>query len=258
MGVPVMEQENQEFKVKLPTFEGPLDLLWNLIKKSKLDITEISLSQITAEYIDYINLLKSLDIDIASDFVLMASTLLHYKSQILLPVDNDLEDDYDPPLPQELVDQLMEYKKYQEAAHKLDELSENQGEYYPRGGTQFVFDFEEGREGWEEIGLLGLINAFAQVAESFDLQLVKEVEVDEVSVEQGMEQVRSKLKSNNNFLFSELFGDKPSKVELVSIFLALLEMVRIREIAIKQHQLFGEIRIFQRELEDENESRTLH
>ncbi len=241
-------EESKPFQIKLATFEGPLDLLWSLIKKSKLDITQISLSEITAEYISYINMLKSLDVNIASDFVLMATTLLHYKSQILLPIDNEIADDYDPPLPPELVQQLLEYKKYQDAAYKLEHLAQNTEEFFARPNEQFVFDFEENGQ-WQEVSLLELISAFAKIAESYNVPLTQAIEVDEITVEESMSFIRDKLNKQQSFVFSELFLNKPTKIELVTTFLAVLELVRQRDIAIRQHQLFGEIRIFQKNID---------
>lgn len=237
--------KKNKYLVKLDLFEGPLDLLWNLIYRSKLDIAEISLSQITDDFIKYLSMLKVLDIGTASDFILMASTLLHYKSKILLPVENEITDEPLISLPPELVSQLLEYKKYQQAALKLNDIEKISGEIFTRNIDQFTFDFADD-DNWKEIDFLDLISAFSRFTKELDSADSRDLDLAEVSVEECITMIRERLAGEKNFLFTDIFPQMPNKIKLVATFLAILEMVRLKEIILKQHAIFGDIRIFMR------------
>jgi segregation and condensation protein A len=238
-----IQEGRKPYQIKIDLFEGPLDLLWNLITKSKLDITQISLSQITEDFLRYIHLLKSFDIEVASDFILMAATLLHYKSRMLLPFESDLKDDENYSLPAELVQQLLEYKRFQQVADKLFTLEQETAEIFIRSSEQSVFEFADD-DNWQEVNILDLLAAFSKIAEKFDQRKIESIEIDDISVEECIQRIKILGKLKTNFLFHEIFSAKPSKIELVATFLAILEMVKLKKISIRQHNIFGDIRIF--------------
>jgi segregation and condensation protein A len=222
-------------------FEGPLDLLWNLIRESKLDITEISLSMVTEQYIHYLRLMDTLNIQVAAEFIVMASELLYYKSKALLPA-GEMEDEYFvQPLPPNLVQKLLEYKKFQAAAEDMRSLFENQSDCFSRPAR-----VEElaGDELYLEVSLFDLLKAFAEVIDSQETIEQEEIVFDEVLVSDRISFIESLLADRESVLFEEMFPPAPGRAVIIASFLAVLEMSRMRRIRIMQHRLFGEIRIF--------------
>jgi len=222
-------------------FEGPMDLLWTLIRESKLDITEISLSMVTEQYIRYLRLMENLDVQIAAEFIVMASELLYYKSKALLPA-GEMEDEYFvQPLPANLVQKLLEYKKYQAAAEDMRSLFENQSDCFsrPPRDEEFAQDAL-----YLEVPLFDLLKAFAEVIDSQETIEQEEIVFDEVLVSDRISFIESLLADRESFLFEELFPPAPGRAVIIASFLAVLEMARMRRIRIMQHRLFGEIRIF--------------
>ncbi len=228
--------------ISLEKFEGPLDLLWNLIRESRLDITEVPLALVTEQYIAYLRMMESLNIQIASEFILMASELLYYKSKALLPT-GEMEDDYFvPPLPPDLVERLFEYKKYQAAASSLRDKFEKQSDCFFR-------KIEPGEikdaEMYLEVSLFDLLKAFSDIIDSQETIEQKEIVFDEVLVSDRIAYIEAVLSSRGSALFTDLFSDNPSRAVIIASFLAILELAKMRRIKILQHRLFGEIRIFQ-------------
>lgn len=236
------------FQIKIDQFEGPLDLLWGLIQKSKLDITSISISRITGDFIAYIALMKILDVDVSADFTYMASNLLYYKSKALLPIDPGLDEEYEPPLPPELVQQLLEYKKYQKAARNLENIEERSNDFYLKKNDQIMLEFP-GDENWNDVNILDLIEAFTRITAKIGEKKsdLHKIEMREYSLDDSIAKIRNKIFSEKNFLFNDLFTGQTDALEIVTTFLAILEMVRMKEIVVRQHRLFGDIRVFQSE-----------
>ncbi len=231
----------EKYILTVEKFEGPLDLLWSLIKESKLDITEIPLSAITEQYIGYLRLMEKMNIQVAAEFITMASELLFYKSKALLPA-GEMEDEYFvPPLPPNLVQKLLEYKKYQAAAGELRSLFENQSDCFarPAAGPE-----PEGEGLYLEVSLFDLLNAFAEVIDSKETIEEEEIVFDEVLVSDRIAFIDSLLLQRESVLFEELFTCAPGRAVIIASFLAVLEMSKMRRIIIMQHRLFGEIRIF--------------
>ncbi len=230
------------YKLRLGNFEGPLDLLLHLIKNSEVDIHDIPISTVTDQYIEYLDMMHELDLDIASEFLVMAATLMEIKSRMLLPVEpTEDESEEDPRF--ELIEQILEYKKYKEYAEHLDQKAAEEMHYFQRNFKEDI-DVETG-EPLMEAGLFELLQAFKQVLEYAKEESFSEITQDEVSVEEQMEHVRNQLRENGNMLLDEIF-DKGSKTKMVLIatFLALLELIRLREVAAQQTERFGEIRLF--------------
>lgn len=228
--------------ISLEKFEGPLDLLWNLIRESKLDIAEVPLALVTEQYISYLRMMESLNIQIASEFILMASELLYYKSKALLPT-GEMEDDYFvPPLPPDLVERLLEYKKYQAAASSLREKFEKQSDCFFR--TIEPSEIKDA-EMYLEVSLFDLLKAFSDIIDSQETIEQEEIIFDEVLVSDRIAYIEAVLLGCESVLFSDLFRDNPSRAVIIASFLAILELAKMRRIKILQHRLFGEIRIFQ-------------
>jgi segregation and condensation protein A len=235
------------YKLKLGKFEGPLDLLLHLIRMNEVDIYDIPIATITDQYVEYMDMMKELDLDIASEFLVMAATLLEIKSRMLLPAQPDEEEPEEDPR-FELIEQIMEYKKYKELAGHLEVRSENESRVFQR-------DFREETDGeiqepLFEVSMFELLQAFKHVLEYASDEPFREVTLEETSVEEMMAELRTTLHERKNLLLEEIFQNRPrSKIALISTFLALLELIRLKEVAAKQSRLFGEIRIFSLEKE---------
>lgn len=238
-GEAVFENENS-YVVSIDQFNGPFDVLWDLIKKSKIDITELSISEITEQYIAFLKKLEAMDVKLASDFILMASELLYYKSRALLP-SGDVEDEYfTKPLPPELIQKLIEYKKFQKVS---DELRN----YFDKQNNVFLRENIPGELGEEEyyydVSLYELLKAFSAVLNSATVVGSREILFDEILVSDKIDSIIQLLKEKESLLFDDIFTSKPSRAEVIASFLALLEMTKSGIIKIQQHRVFGDIRI---------------
>ena len=224
----------------IDNYEGPLDVLWDLIKKSKIDITEISISHITEQYIAYLKVMGSMNVKIASEFIWMASELLFYKSMALLPT-SELDDElFVPPLPPELIQRLLEYKKFQQSSELFKEMYEFQADVYVRENK---YDDIEEDETYIDVSLLDLLKAFTRIFESQPTTQVKEIVFDEILVNTKIDYILELLKDKEYIVFTELFPKAPTRPEIVASFLAILEMAKTSMIKVRQHKVFGEIRI---------------
>jgi len=233
------EKENS-YIVNIEKYSGPLDVLWELIKKSKIDITEISISQITEQYIAFLKMMEDMDVKVASDFILMASELIYYKSRALLPT-GEVEDEYfTQPLPPELIQKLLEYKKYQKMSDEFKEMYEIQNNVFVRSNVSEDLGEEEL---YLEVSLYELLKAFSNVLNSTVTVDAREIVFDEILVSDRIEFITQLLKENESIIFNEIFSEKPSKAEIIASFLAILEMSKTSMIKVQQHRVFGDIRI---------------
>jgi segregation and condensation protein A len=224
----------------IDNFDGPLDLLWELIKKAKIDITEITISHITEQYLGYLKLMEKLNVRVATDFIRMASELLFYKSCALLPA-GQIEDEYFvPPLPPELVQKLLEFKKFQNASRKLMEEFESSANRYTRENRlDDIIEIDD----FGEVSLFDLLKAFAEVIQSQKAVDEKEIVFDEILVSDRIEYIKNMLANRDVVHFPDIFTAKPSRMEIVVTFMAILELARTRIIRLLQHKVFGTIRI---------------
>ncbi|HEV8184889.1 MAG TPA: segregation/condensation protein A [Chthoniobacterales bacterium] len=234
-----------DYKVKLEIFEGPLDLLLYLIKRDELDIYEISLERITHQYLEYLQAFKELNIDVAGEFVVMAANLIYLKSRTLLPVDQqppeeDVEED-DPRW--DLIRQLIEYKKFKEAASQLQSRQLEQELIFVREGAGVAGPaMEPLRLG--EVGIFQLINAFQAVIKRVDAREdLREIFGEHFTVSDKIDWILRRVSDGVPLRFSELFASMASRVEIVVTFLALLELVRLRQVRATQQNPFDEIEI---------------
>jgi segregation and condensation protein A len=234
-----------EYKVKFEVFEGPLDLLLYLIKKEEVDIYDVNLTQLATQFIEYIELMRMLDLEIAGEFLVMASTLMYIKSRELLPLDQQVqvegeEDGEDPRW--ELIRQLVEYKKFKDAAVQLQTLEARQENIFPRLPVKPEFEREAPAK--PDVSLFDLLNAvnaiLKRVNQRDDLRDVFE---DKWTVSEKIELIIKTIKDKPRMKFSELFASAMSRTEVVVTFLALLELIRLKQIQAAQPEDFGEIEI---------------
>ncbi|MBU1083937.1 MAG: segregation/condensation protein A [Candidatus Omnitrophota bacterium] len=232
------------YKVKLNIFEGPLDLLLFLIKKDKIDIYDIPVAVITDQYLEYMNLMKMLDLEIAGEFLVMAATLIHIKSKMLLP-EEDREDETEEEDPrEELVRRLLEYKKYKEAAAHLKEMQDLHSEVFLRRGSGMSEKIisDDGTE-YFEASLFDLISSFKKILTGVTKEAFHKVFKDEFSVDDKIHEIYHMLAKQPSIYFSSLFIRAGSKDEVIVIFLAILELMKRSEIFVVQKGHFEEIEV---------------
>ena len=231
------------YTVKLNKFEGPLDLLLFLIKKNEVDIYDIPITTITAQYLEYLDIMQSFDLEIASDFILMAATLMRIKAQMLLP-QPELEEEFEDPR-KEIVDRLIEYKKYKEFAKGLAEMEDNQRHFFPR--TFFYLDdngFEETVLQESNVSLFDLIAAFKMVMERASKKSYHDIAEVEITIDEQITYLLDQLSLKGEALFVDLISDFKSRIVIIATFLAILELIRRGLIIVRQSLPFGEIWIY--------------
>lgn len=234
---------DEKYIIHIDNFEGPLDLLWDLIKKARLDVTEVSLSEITEQYIQYLRLMEELNVRVAVEFIWMASELLYYKSRSLLP-SGEMEDEYFvPPLPEELVEKLLEYKRFQATSRDLEEMFEMRDNVFVREN-----DVESmvGADEYIDVSLFDLLRAFAGVMESTPEVEQEEIVFDEILISERIDRIAELLKERESVVFQEIFQGRFDRPMIIATFLAVLEMARTRMVQLMQHRTYGDIRIFRR------------
>lgn len=231
------------YKVKLDVFEGPLDLLLYLIKKEEADIFDIPIAKMTEQYLQYIEYMKLLDLNIAGEFIVMAATLMHIKSRMLLPPEEQPPEEIEEEDPRaELVRRLIEYKKFKEAAGQLADMESRRSLVFPRAVDEAQYiDQSEGP--YFEASIFDLINAFSTILKSVSREAFLEVVKDEFTVEEKVHWLLGLLSEKPVMNFKEIFGNSRSKIEMIATFLALLELIRLKELVVRQRHLFGEIEV---------------
>jgi len=232
------------FNIKLENFEGPLDLLLYFIKRDKIDIYDIPITQITNEYISVIDEAKTLDISIAGEFLFMASLLLRIKTQMLLPrqVDEESLDIDDPRI--DLVAQLLEYKKYKNIANKLKNLHFENKDTFFRSSTKVVYDQSPDISDFlQEVTLYEISKIFKEAIENAPTQDSFEIYRETVSLKDQKEFILQRLKTNKISSLKKLVKKLETKIEIIVTFLALLEMIKQSEIICLQKENFKDIEI---------------
>ncbi len=232
-----------DYKVDLEVFEGPLDLLLYLIKKDELEICDIEINRITTQYIEYLGLMQMLDLNIAGEFIVMAATLMMVKSRMLLPVEErpEMEEEEEDPR-WDLVRQLLEYKKYKDAARHLDFLSQARENMFNRGGEVPTFEPEPGL-GLEEVSLFDLISALNDALKRISATEFGRIIDDPFTVADKIEDLMTRTRAGLRFMLSDLFGQAVTRNEITCTFLALLELIRLHQVRIRQSAEFGDIEV---------------
>ncbi len=229
------------FRVELEIFRGPMDLLLYLVRKHEVEITEISIAPITAQFLEYIELLRQLDLNLIGDFVDMASTLLEIKSRMVLPHGGEEADDLPDPR-DELVQRLLEYKKYKDAASMLEERSRNWQERFPRLSDDLPpRERNLAAEEIREVELWDLVSAFGRIMRDNQAVQPSNIVYDDTPIHVYMAEIQARLQAEGRLTFQKLFREGMHKSALVGIFLAILELVRNYHVRTDQNDLFGEI-----------------
>jgi segregation and condensation protein A len=242
------ESDPDAFPVKLSNFEGPLDLLIHLIKEHEVNIHDIPIALITAQYLEAIALLQELDLDIAGEFLVMAATLIHIKSKMLLPrpdtaagVDGEAEDPRDA-----LVRRLLEHEKFKAAAGLLHEREQLRAAQWLRPDGRVAEIAGADYEPEIEVDLFSLLTAFQAVVQRLKQRPKVRLPPEQLSVEARIEQLLERLSETHACGFEDLFADAHDRAGLIVTFLALLEMIRLKLVRVFQSGTFGPIRVYKR------------
>lgn len=252
-----MPIRNQEYEVKLDLFEGPLDLLLYLVTKAEVNIVDISVSKVTTQYLSYLDLMRDLNIDIAADYLHMAATLTYLKARELLPPAAGIE----PPSESEegiynreqLIQQLLEYQKFKQAAGALKNFEAEQLGLFKRGCPEKIADSDT-VEGVDlgSLSVFDLLSAFRRV---LDMAKTEDehrhvVNMDNIKIDDRIERVLSVLTDRTEVRFEDLFTDDLRKIVIVVTFMAILELVKMQEITFRQEECFGSIMVIRRQRPD--------
>jgi segregation and condensation protein A len=231
------------YHVRLEIFEGPLDLLLHLIKKDEVDIYDIPIARITDQYLQYLELMRDMNLDVAGEYLVMAATLTHVKSRMLLPPSETDSEEPDEDPRADLVQQLLEYQRYREAALALGERPLLMRDVFQREPDVPVSDDQEGMR-LRDVSLADLLEAFREVLERSLREGFHEIVTEEISVAECMDLVLRRLEMDGPLRFRDLFGGGPSRRRLVATFLALLELVKMQAVRARQEAECGEILLF--------------
>lgn len=249
-----MNEENQSdsskpydpLMVRLPVYEGPLELLLDLIKKNEMDLYNIPIAEITKQYLDYLKQMKQFDLEIAGEFLVMAATLLYIKSKMLLPSEEESEEEEGGDPRTELVQKLLEYQAFREAARKLGFLEDERGKVF----TRQIADYYLSHLSPEDVtidhfsaNLYDLMQAFHSVLSGISRESFHEVFEEVVSIEEKIAEIKALLSNRPSVSFRELFGDKVTKNLVIVTFLAALEIVRSRFARVEQKERYADFLI---------------
>jgi len=246
MSVVIKEMINQEdqrltYQITLPSFDGPMDLLLHLIKEREMDIYDLPISKITKEYLAYLEIMQTLNLEIAGDFLVMAATLMQIKSRMLLPVDPTPDQpEEDPRL--ELMRRLIEYKKFKDAADQLMGLEKDRTHLLPRRIPSDMKQVGE-EEHLEDVTLFGLLAAFKDVLIHSQDDVTAELLRPEITVTQKINDLMDMLQAHSKIVFRPILTACRTKIEKIIALLALLELIRLKLVRAVQDKVFGEIEI---------------
>jgi segregation and condensation protein A len=241
------------YDIQLENFEGPLDLLLHLIKKNEMDINDIPMAAITSQYLTILDAMKTLNLDVAGEFLLMAATLLHIKSKLLLPkiVEEELEEEEEDPRA-ELVRRLLEYQKYKDVSQTLDSQPQLGRDIFARIAPEPEV-LEEAEAGFVAVGLFDLVEALQEVLKESPDQHVHEIDMEQLSVTDRINAILSSLQGKESVAFVDLFSDGIKRNEVIVTFLALLELVKLRMVRFMQNTHHGSIWLFPSVIVDETD-----
>ncbi len=241
------ESTVEAYPIRLENFNGPLDLLLHLIRQHEVNVYDIPIALITQQYLDYLGIMQELDLDVAGDFLVMAATLIHIKSRLLLPrpAPEQVGDEED--LRDALVRRLVEHQQFKAAAEMLHERETVRSAQWTRAETRIAEIAGEAPEPELEVDLFSLMSAFKAVLSRAKQRPQMVLPGEQLSIEARIEQLLSRLSTTDACGFAELFDDVATRADLVVTFLALLEMIRLKVIRVYQTGPFGDIRIYRRQ-----------
>ncbi|MCK5155296.1 MAG: segregation/condensation protein A [Spirochaetales bacterium] len=240
----IEQQQKEKNSFKLQKFEGPLDLLLFLIQKSEINIYDIPISEITEQYLRYLQYTTKIDLNNLTDFYSMAATLIYIKSKMLLPVEVEFDEDFEDPR-RELVERLIEYQKYKKYSELIAEKESELDYIFTRKNTQKTLPFED-ESLWEEIDAWDLLKTFSGILSKIAPEKVINM-FEEVSVNEKVTLMYELFENSSEISFSDLVVRHNSPLDIICAFLAILEAVKIRIIKIYQNTIFGDIRIAKRD-----------
>jgi len=232
-------------RIQLPLFEGPLDLLLYLIRRERIDIHDLQIAPITRRYMEYIELMKQLNLDVAGEFLVMAATLIHIKSKLLVPVEPTEaggEEEVDPR--EELVQRLLEFERYKQAAEVLHQKGEIRAATWTRPDAALPRLPDAGDDDLVEASLFDLISAFKELLDRRKVLLAHQVEDSGPSLEERIDELLAMIKEGDSLDFLVLFESQETKAGMIVTFLALLELIRMKRVKVYQKGVFGPIRVF--------------
>jgi segregation and condensation protein A len=231
-----------DYQVDIETFRGPLDLLLYLVKRQEIDIRDISISRVADQFLEYLQVLLVVDVERAGDFLVMAATLMEIKSRMLLPRLDEISDD-EPDPRQELVRQLVEYKKFKDAALHLEEFADKQASRLPRQATELLSSTSTAEQPLRQVELWDLVSSFGRLMrETLSLE-PQRIIVDQTPLYVYMDAIVAQLSHGAMVPFSSIFTPPYHRGRLVGLFLALLELVRGWKVHVEQPDVFGEIEL---------------
>ena len=236
------------YEVKVDTFEGPLDLLLHLVTKNEMDINDIPMAQITSQYLNYLDQMEAQNLDVASEFLVMAATLIHIKSKLLLPRHTNEEevdeDELDPRV--ELVQRLLEYRRYKEGAEELSAYPQLNHDVFSRPELSATQDdnVSYGAEGHGDVGLFELVVALRDLLKEPAPPRYHDIAATGLTVDEATIRLLERLKGRQQLLFKECFVDLPRREEVVVMFIALLELVKRQQCRVVQLNPRGSLYLY--------------
>lgn len=234
------EQVDLSTTFKLGTFEGPLDLLLFLIKKNEVNIYDIPISEITEQYMDYLDFAVTTDLANLTEFYALASDLLYIKSRMLLPVEVAFDDDIEDPR-QQLVDKLIEYQKFKKLTELMEQREDESEWSFERKKIQRVLPFEE-EELWEKVETWDLLKTFSSIVKQYSSEKILDM-YEEITVSEKLTLINELLEEKGECMFTDLILRNGNIVDVVCAFMAVLEAVKFKNATIYQNRMFGDIKI---------------
>ena len=236
----------EDYPIRVMNFEGPLDLLLHLIKKNEVNVYDIPISLITQQYLDYLDLMQELNLDVAGEFLVMAATLIHIKSRMLLPRPDPSQEDPAEDPREALVRRLLEHQRFKAAAELLHEKEIQRSAMWHRPDGRVAEVVGEAPEPEIEVDLFSLMAAFRQVLERARQRPRVMLPPEQMPIETRIEQLLARLSETDACGFEELFADVQTRAGMIVTFLALLEMIRLKLVRVYQQGNFGAIRVYKR------------
>jgi segregation and condensation protein A len=234
----------EAYKVQLKdVFEGPMDLLVHLVKKNDVDIYDIPIAIIVEQYLGYMEIMEELSLEVSGDFLVMAASLMHIKSRMLIPAEQDNDEETEDPR-MEIVRPLEEFLRIRNAADKLSGLSLLDRDIFCRPATEEMTDMAKDLRSLRPVGLFELIDAFQRIAKGISKDHLVDITKEMISVKQKISELMEILDEKKDITFQELFIGEHSREMLIITFLAVLEMIRLNLIRVMQHADSGIIRIY--------------
>lgn len=243
------------FRVQLDTFSGPLNLLWYLVRKHELDVLDIPIAKVTEQYLELVAAIEAIDVNAVGDFLEMATRLMEAKSRMILPRQEETEEEVEDPR-QDIVERLLEYKKFKDAASMLEERGlEWQRRFGRRVNDLPTEKVDASEQPIQEVEMWDLVSAFARVIRDNAAVQPTNIRYDDTPIEVYMDVIRDRLTREERVAFTSLFERDMHRSKMVGIFLAILELIRHHQVQVEQEDLFGEIWVLGKEAGTKNEGR---